>query len=90
MSWASRAFQQLAPNFGWNPAGKDKPQGAKPHHRGQKPNRNHGAGNGEPKQGKPQGSAPKRDAKPNARRRPAGPARTGGGSWMTQLGNRQG
>ena len=40
----------LAPTFGWNPV-KDKPQGGKPHHRGQKPNRNHGGGNGQQKQG---------------------------------------
>ena len=38
---------------------------------------------------KPQGSAPKRDSKPNAGGAQA-PKRTGGGSWMTQLGNRQG
>ncbi len=28
---------QLAPTFGWNPMGKGKPQGAKPHHRGRSP-----------------------------------------------------
>jgi ATP-dependent RNA helicase RhlE len=86
-----KGVSQLAPTFGWNPAGKDKPQGAKPHHRGQKPNRNHGSGNGQgkPQGAKPQGSAPKRDSKPNAGGAQA-PKRTGGGSWMTQLGNRQG
>jgi ATP-dependent RNA helicase RhlE len=85
-----KGVSQLAPTFGWNPAGKDKPQGAKPHHRGQKPNRNHGAG-GAPKQGsKPQGNAqPRRDAKPNSGGAQA-PKRSGGDSWMTQLGNRQG
>ncbi len=87
-----KGVQQLAPTFGWNPAGKDKPQGAKPHHRGQKPNRNHGNGNanGQPKQGqKPQGSQqPKRDASKGGAQ---APRRSGGGaSWMTELGKRQG
>ena len=82
-----KGVSQLAPNFGWNPV-KDKPA-AKPHHRGQKPNRNHGAG-GAPKQGKPQGNAqPRRDAKPNAGGAQA-PKRAGGSSWMTELGKKQG
>ena len=80
-----KGVTQLAPNFGWNPAGKDKPQGAKPHHRGQGPNRNHSAG-GPAKQGKPQGSAPKRDGGGQQTPRRSG----GGSSWMTQLGDRQG
>ncbi len=89
---------QLAPTFGWNPMGKGKPQGAKPHHRGQKPNRNHGAGHPQgQKQGKPQGHAKPEGAKPQSRapKRSDGgqqaPKRTsGGGSWMTQLNSRQG
>ncbi len=86
---------QLAPTFGWNPAGKEKSGPAKPHHRGQKPNRNHGAGH---PQGKSQGQA-----KPQGQGRPSGqakskqhrdggngaPKRSAGGSWMTDLGNRQ-
>ena len=40
-----KGVQQLAPTFGYDPA-KAKPNGSKPHHRGQKPNRNHGSGNG--------------------------------------------
>ncbi|MFN4141143.1 DEAD/DEAH box helicase [Aestuariivirga sp.] len=90
-----KGVAQLAPTFGWNPMGKDKPQGAKPHHRGQKPNRNHGSGNGQPKQGKPHGERPQ-GAKPQQPKREAGksggsqaPKRTGGGSWMTDLGKRQ-
>ena len=93
-----KGIQQLAPNFGWNPV-KEKPQGAKPHHRGQKPNRNHGngngGGNGQPKQGKPQGQKPQGSQQP--KRNPNGnggqqaPRRSGGGgSWMTELGKRQG
>ena len=93
MRSASRACTQLAPNFGWNPAGKDKPA-AKPHHRGQKPNRNHSAGNG---QGKPQGTKPQ-GAKPQGQPKRDGgtaggaqaPKRTSGGSWMSELGKRQG
>ena len=92
-----KGVQQLAPPFGWNPAGKEKPQGSKPHHRGQKPNRNHGNGNGngQPKQGKPQGQKPQGAAKPQAPKRDGGnagaqaPKRNGGGSWMTELGKRQ-
>ena len=78
----------LAPTFGWNPAGKEKSGPAKPHHRGQKPNRNHSAsGNGggkpsanagQPKRNNGGGNAPKRSA----------PASTGG-SWMSDLGKRQ-
>ena len=91
---------QLAPTFGYNPTGRDKPrQQAKPHHRGQKPNRNHGgqpgAGNAQAKSsGKPQGTNQQK-AKPHrgqgqpARGGQAAPKRSGGGSsWMTQLGNR--
>jgi ATP-dependent RNA helicase RhlE len=78
-----KGVQQLAPNFGWNPV-KDKPQGSKPHHRGQKPNRNHGSQS----QSKPQGQ------KPQQPKRNAGgqqvPKRSGAGSWMTELGKRQG
>ena len=90
-----KGVTQLAPTFGWNPAGKDKPA-AKPHHRGQKPNRNHAAGNG---QGKPQGQKAQ-GAKPQGQHQPkrdggnAGgaqaPKRTSGGSWMSELGKRQG
>ena len=88
MRWASRAFRQLAPTFGWNPAGKDKPQGAKPHHRGQKPNRNHCAGNGSRRAGQAAGQRqPKRDGGSAGQQ---APRRTGGGSWMTELGKRQG
>ena len=80
-----KGVQQLAPNFGWNPAGKDKPQGGKPHHRGQGPNRNHGGGNGKPQGAKPQSAAPKRDGGGQQ-----APRRSGGGSsWMTDLGKRQ-
>lgn len=86
-----KGVQQLAPTFGWNPAGKDKPA-AKPHHRGQGPNRNHGGGNGQPKQGKPQGQKPQ-GAKPQQPKRDGGgnqaPKRSGGASWMTELGKRQ-
>ena len=93
-----KGIQQLAPNFGWNPV-KDKPQGAKPHHRGQKPNRNHGNGNGntsgQPKQGKPQGQKPQGNQQPKRNANSNGgaqaPKRSGGGaSWMTELGKRQG
>ncbi len=67
---------QLAPTFGWNPMGKGKPQGAKPHHRGQKPNRNHGGGHPQgQKQGKPQGHAKPEGAKPPSR----APKRSDGG-----------
>ena len=87
-----KGVQQLAPTFGWNPVGKDKP-GAKPHHRGQKPNRNHASANGQPaKQGKPQGQrpqAPKRDGG-TAGGGAQTPKRSGGASWMTELGKRQG
>ena len=86
-----KGVQQLAPTFGWNPAGKDKPQGAKPHHRGQKPNRNHGNGNGQKQGGKPQGAKPQ--GQPRREGGNAGgaqaPKRSGGGSWMTQLGDRK-
>ena len=81
-----KGVQTLAPTFGWNPAGKDKPQGGKPHHRGQGPNRNHSAGNGKPQGAKPQSAqAPKRDGGGQQ-----APRRSGGGSsWMTDLGKRQ-
>jgi ATP-dependent RNA helicase RhlE len=85
-----KGVQQLAPNFGWNPAGKDKPQGAKPHTRGQGPNRNHGGGNGKPQGQKPQGAKPQGQSQP---KRDGGgqqtPRRSGGTSWMTDLGKRQ-
>ena len=90
-----KGVQQLAPTFGWNPAGKDKPA-AKPHHRGQGPNRNHGAGNGHKQAGggKPQGAKPQGQHQP---KRDGGntsgaqaPKRTSGGSWMSDLGKRQG
>jgi ATP-dependent RNA helicase RhlE len=71
-----KAVPQLAPNFGWNPMGKDKHPPKKPHHRGQGPNRNHGSGNGQAKQGKPHGN------KPHGRPQ-------GGGSWMSEIGKRQ-
>jgi ATP-dependent RNA helicase RhlE len=84
-----KGVSQLAPNFGWNPV-KDKPQGAKPHHRGQKPNRNHGAGNGQgqPKQGKPQGQRPQQPKRDGGGQQ--APRRSGGSSWMTELGKKQG
>ena len=92
-----KGVQQLAPNFGWQPM-KDKPA-AKPHHRGQGPNRNHGGGkaSGQPRQGKPQAGKPQ-GQKPHAPKRDGGsngggqqaPKRSGGGSWMTELGKRQG
>jgi ATP-dependent RNA helicase RhlE len=71
-----KAVPQLAPNFGWNPMGKDKHPPKKPHHRGQGPNRNHGSGNGQAKQGKPHGNKP--HGRPQA-----------GGSWMSEIGKRQ-
>jgi ATP-dependent RNA helicase RhlE len=97
---------QLAPTFGWNPAGKDKPQGAKPHHRGQKPNRNHGAGNGAAKPGqgaksydsksydRPQGGKPQGQRPHSAGSKPksggnGAPTRSGGASWMTEIGQKQ-
>ena len=91
---------QLAPTHGWNPMGKDKPrQPAKPHHRGQKPNRNHGPGQGQGKQGKPQAHGEGHKAhggKPRGQQRPKGnagghgaPKRSGGASWMTELGKQQ-
>jgi ATP-dependent RNA helicase RhlE len=89
-----KGVQTLAPTFGWNPAGKDKPQGGKPHHRGQGPNRNHGAGNGKPQGQKPQGAKPQGQSQPKRDGGNAGgqqtPRRSGGGSsWMTDLGKRQ-
>jgi hypothetical protein len=84
-----KGVQQLAPTFGWNPAGKDKPQGAKPHHRGQKPNRNHGAGQTQgQKQAKPQGQRPQQPKRDGGGSQ--APKRSGGSSWMTELGKRQG
>jgi ATP-dependent RNA helicase RhlE len=87
---------QLAPTFGWNPMGKDKPQGSKPHHRGQKPNRNHGSGGGQHQanHGKPDGSKPQGQKPHGQKPRHDGggqsaPKRGGGASWMTELGKRQ-
>jgi ATP-dependent RNA helicase RhlE len=87
---------QLAPTFGWNPAGKDKPhakgkpQGkSKPHHRGQNPNRNHA-------QAQANDNKPAGNHKPAAHKakRPQGgqgvPRRSGGANWMTELGKRAG
>ena len=81
----------LAPTHGWNPMGKDKPK-AKPHHRGQKPNRNHSQpqANGSKPAGKPQG---KRNGSPKAKGPQGGrgaPKRSGGSNWMTELGKRTG
>ena len=83
--------QTLAPNFGWNPAGKDKPQGAKPHHRGQKPNRNHSAGVRQWQRQAGQAAGQRSPASKASKAEASRPRkRSGGGSWMTQLGNRQG
>jgi ATP-dependent RNA helicase RhlE len=88
-----KGVTQLAPNFGWQPV-KDKPQGAKPHHRGQKPNRNHGSGNAAQgqgqKQAKPQGQRPAQPKRDGGAGGAQAPKRSGGGSWMTELGKRQG
>jgi ATP-dependent RNA helicase RhlE len=82
-----KGVPQLAPNFGWNPMGKGRPQPKKPHHRGQNPNRNHGGGNGQPKQGKPQ------DRQHQPQRSNSGgqqsPKRAGD-NWMSEIGRRQG
>ena len=83
---------QLAPNFGWNPV-KEKSGPAKPHHRGQKPNRNHTTAQGQPKSqgGQPSGQKPQGGQKPRGNGGGQGaPKRNGGGaSWMTELGKRQ-
>ncbi|MGL4591458.1 MAG: DEAD/DEAH box helicase, partial [Aestuariivirga sp.] len=73
----------LAPTHGWTPMGKGKP-GQKP---GGNRNRNHG---------KPQGQKAQGSGKPKPHRKgqsanggQGAPRRSGGGSWMTQIGQKQ-
>lgn len=82
-----KKVEELAPNHGWNPMGKQKPQGrphparagkpqgqkAKAHRKGNSPNRNHGNGGG---QGQTAGAA--------------APKRSGGKpSWMMEVSGKR-
>jgi ATP-dependent RNA helicase RhlE len=88
-----KGIQQLAPTFGWNPAGKSntgKPRSGRPNG-----NRNHGGGAapGRPNsgyQGKPK-AKPHRGAANGAGNGKPGRKSIGsaGGSWMSDIGNRQ-
>jgi ATP-dependent RNA helicase RhlE len=72
----------LAPNHGWNPMGKGKP-GQKP---GGNRNRNHGKSQGQ----QAFGGKPKPHRKGQTASGGQGaPKRSGGGSWMTQVGQKQ-
>jgi ATP-dependent RNA helicase RhlE len=73
----------LAPTHGWNPMGKGKP--------GQKPGGNRNRNHGKPQGQKAQGSGkPKPHRKgPSANGGQGAPRRSGGGSWMTQIGQKQ-
>ena len=78
-----KSIQTLAPNHGWNPAGKGKPG----HKAGGNRNRNHG-GAGAPG-GKPKGKPHRGSGNGAGNGAPKRGAGGGGGSWMRDIASKQ-